>query len=57
MNRMAVEPPPPHFHVTFMAQWVNCCRSFHAHKLVLVKSSEVFERMLSQQWKGESKKV
>uniref|UniRef100_A0A915IQU8 BTB domain-containing protein n=1 Tax=Romanomermis culicivorax TaxID=13658 RepID=A0A915IQU8_ROMCU len=30
---------------------------FYAHKLVLVKHSEVFERMLSQQWNGEKKEI
>jgi len=30
---------------------------FYAHKLVLVKNSEVFERMLSQQWNAGEKKV
>lgn len=30
---------------------------FYAHKLILVRSSDVFERMLSEEWNDGSKKV
>ena len=31
--------------------------SYPAHRLILCRSSEVFDRMLSQKWNGDSKRV